>query len=1341
MNFFPAFVPPTSGGELRYYNLYRDLSEYYDITLLSPTYSTHEEESFEHTETFREYRIPKEEIHDYLHMAIDKEEISTEISALVCALSAKYPNKYHEIYMELYPDSDIIIHESPYMFEYDLFFGFDDKPRIYNSYNFETSLIRQVWSGVNSLKYLKLISDFEKRLVLKSDLVFATSTEERASFVREFHVDREKVKIAPNGINPDELKFKRQWGKSTRKRCFFIGSAHPPNLEAVQFIIRELSKKCPEVDFYIAGSCCEKFQAIETSTVSLLGRIDEDQKRDLFRSADIAINPMFSGAGTNLKTLEFLSSGIPLVSTRIGVRGLELVEGKHFILAEKDDFAEKLNGILGKEELLRDISSKGMRLVDSHYSWAVIAEKVRLELERLTVKRNKKAILLLNDFEVSNPLSGGEVRINKLYTCLSEYYRIILLCLNNDGIIRHTIISDDFLEISFPKTSQHLKEELKQNTKFWISVTDIVNSELCVKNGLLVGAVGCVGPGANAVIFSHPYLAPLAETFENENMIYEALNCEYGHKQMLLDGHPNFENLISQVKDIETRIAARSRFIISVSIDDHECLRNLVPAWKEIVTIQNGVDLKKENLGRKYHSVKTAFGGHPTILFVGSGHKPNIEALNFIIDSLAPELKHCYFVIIGRVCDVFLRQVPKNVLLFGTLREEYKDVLFRTADVAINPMFSGSGSNLKLAEYFANRIPAVTTPFGARGYSIQDCREAVLSDKDGFAGAILGVLNDGILKERLTEKAFLHVENSLEWEILAKRFEYILETRLPTPGKKRLLIVTYRFTEPPLGGAELYLSNVIRSLRKFNDFHIDVATLNIYDIRNKFHFSCDYTDDSDSDYSFNGENLSVWKFEPDQLPENKKYQNAKSLYRTWMSEFVESSVRHLGQYAEPILMGGWHFPEKINDQIEIWSSGEALIYLEGVLDVVISCYSPKRRKLRIYVDDGMVFYKRVKGYLDIDVSIKHGKVLRLVIDPISIEHLDPRPLGLRVSRIRCRSGAVKKELRLDYNYRDFLKKEFPDQYVEEMIRIARKRDRTVDDLFQETRGPNSCAMEKWLDENVKNYDLVLGHSVPFKTSVVAVKHAKKHNKPVVILPHFHFEDEFYHWNSYFQALQSADGVIAFPKVSIKSFYEKIHARTCYAPGGGVFTKEFEDVDGSSFKKLYPSSLPFFLVLGRKSGAKNYNYVIDAAKMVIHQKKRCNVVIIGRDEDGIPISESDAIYLGEQPREVVLGALKECLCLVNMSESESFGIVLLEAWMSKKPVIVNARCRAFLELVEDGVNGIVTDRDGLSGSMTKLFQNRAYAQDLGASGFNLCTQKYTWESIGKKINELLLNLVK
>ena len=100
LNFFPAFIPPSSGGELRYFNMYKNLSEYADVTLLSPTDNDRKVEVVEHSSTFREYRIPKEDIHNEIHWKLEQESFSSEFSALTCAYSGEYLNNYHYYYLK-----------------------------------------------------------------------------------------------------------------------------------------------------------------------------------------------------------------------------------------------------------------------------------------------------------------------------------------------------------------------------------------------------------------------------------------------------------------------------------------------------------------------------------------------------------------------------------------------------------------------------------------------------------------------------------------------------------------------------------------------------------------------------------------------------------------------------------------------------------------------------------------------------------------------------------------------------------------------------------------------------------------------------------------------------------------------------------------------------------------------------------------------------------------------------------------------------------------------------------------------------------------------------------------
>jgi Glycosyl transferases group 1 len=61
---------------------------------------------------------------------------------------------------------------------------------------------------------------------------------------------------------------------------------------------------------------------------------------------------------------------------------------------------------------------------------------------------------------------------------------------------------------------------------------------------------------------------------------------------------------------------------------------------------------------------------------------------------------------------------------------------FAAADFAINPMFSGAGTNVKMADFIAARLPILSTEFGARGFNLAPGVEGLRFDSDSLLACI-----------------------------------------------------------------------------------------------------------------------------------------------------------------------------------------------------------------------------------------------------------------------------------------------------------------------------------------------------------------------------------------------------------------------------------------------------------------------------------------------------------------------------------------------------------------------------------------------------------------------------
>ena len=227
---------------------------------------------------------------------------------------------------------------------------------------------------------LKNIRKLELEALKKSDVVFSVSPRDIDQFI-ENGIDESKIHLVPNGVDiskfsatSDEEKelLKEKYGFSGKKIVLFTGTIHYPNIEAVGTIEKIAKQFDNSVIFLVIGKAGNGFKSKDNFICQ--GFVEDIL--DYIKMADIGINPLISGSGTNLKMLEYLSSGLPTVTTPIGARGLDLEDGKNVLISNIDDMPETLNLLLDDEILSSNLRKNGRELVEKEYDWNVIGNKM-----------------------------------------------------------------------------------------------------------------------------------------------------------------------------------------------------------------------------------------------------------------------------------------------------------------------------------------------------------------------------------------------------------------------------------------------------------------------------------------------------------------------------------------------------------------------------------------------------------------------------------------------------------------------------------------------------------------------------------------------------------------------------------------------------------------------------------------------------------------------------------------------------------------------------------------------------------------------------------------------------
>src|SRR5690606_33720212 len=96
---------------------------------------------------------------------------------------------------------------------------------------------------------------------------------------------------------------RRRLGIPDRPFAIFVASHYGPNMEAADFLIRQLAPRLPELTFGIIGGVgpawSEEHGGDLPDNVRLFGFVDSEQLVQLCQCADLGLNPMQTGSGTN----------------------------------------------------------------------------------------------------------------------------------------------------------------------------------------------------------------------------------------------------------------------------------------------------------------------------------------------------------------------------------------------------------------------------------------------------------------------------------------------------------------------------------------------------------------------------------------------------------------------------------------------------------------------------------------------------------------------------------------------------------------------------------------------------------------------------------------------------------------------------------------------------------------------------------------------------------------------------------------------------------------------------------------------------------------------------------
>lgn len=393
-------------------------------------------------------------------------------------------------------------------------------------------------------------------------------------------------------------------------------------------------------------------------------------------------------------------------------------------------------------------------------------------------------VVVLATFPIDDPGHGGQIRARNLYGALAEHRPVEVVSLIDFGKQPgRSQLAPDLSQVVVPRSAEHMLVGEELNLEVRTQVTDLVAGSQIALTPDYLRAVATACRGAAAVLLAEPYLLPVLDLVDlppTVPVVYDAYNVE---AQLKADAYPDTpigRKLLAQVIEVEKAAVQRADRVTTCSPDDAAALAaeagrpldhfTVVPNGTTVATQPPTAAERRARSARWRQRYWTAGSSDARAehlaVFFGSWHPPNIDAAELLL-RLAPQVPEVMFLSIGHHGKAFdHHQLPANLVFTGTISARAKDRLLEAADLALNPMRIGSGTNLKLLEYLAAGIPVVSTPFGARGIEVVDGEHLVFAEPDAFADAVRAVLADPEGAARRAEAGRRLVCDRYSWDRL-----------------------------------------------------------------------------------------------------------------------------------------------------------------------------------------------------------------------------------------------------------------------------------------------------------------------------------------------------------------------------------------------------------------------------------------------------------------------------------------------------------------------------------------------------------------------------------------------
>jgi polysaccharide biosynthesis protein PslH len=244
------------------------------------------------------------------------------------------------------------------------------------------------------------IKKFEGRITRLFDHTLAVTEVDRlalqeaaSSVFKDIDVNSLPVKVIPIAVDTYQLQPAKRLPGS--HNIMTLGTMrYPPNADGIRWFIHEVfplvRQQIPDVTLTVVGKDPPRdLLRMASQTITFTGYVPD--LTPFFEQAALMVVPVRAGGGMRVRILEGFARAMPIVTTTIGLEGIEACPDEDVLVQDTTDgFAEAVVRLISDEVLQARLGVNGRCLAMRKYDWKAALGELGAVYSSIEIERNNK---------------------------------------------------------------------------------------------------------------------------------------------------------------------------------------------------------------------------------------------------------------------------------------------------------------------------------------------------------------------------------------------------------------------------------------------------------------------------------------------------------------------------------------------------------------------------------------------------------------------------------------------------------------------------------------------------------------------------------------------------------------------------------------------------------------------------------------------------------------------------------------------------------------------------------------------------------------------------------------